>query len=178
MEREVLEKYLQDGFSLNQISKETGKSLTTIRYWSRKYNVKSIFETFRNQIKVEYGETRFCQGCKSEVKTDNFYQRRGKESSSSYCKNCTTYQTKYRMRKLKSQMIEYKGGFCVRCRYDKYQGALEFHHLDPTQKDFTPSRLKKYSFDDRIKRELDKCILVCANCHREIHYEINEKETP
>lgn len=44
-----------------------------------------------------------------------------------------------RMRKLKSQMIEYKGGCCVRCGYKKYQGALEFHHTDPKEKDFNPS---------------------------------------
>jgi hypothetical protein len=43
-------------------------------------------------------------------------------------------------------MIEYKGGCCVRCGYDKYQGALEFHHLNPKEKDFNPSRLKNYSF--------------------------------
>jgi transposase len=47
MEREVLEKYLQDGFSLNQISKETGKSLTTIRYWKDKYQLKSKYNTIR-----------------------------------------------------------------------------------------------------------------------------------
>jgi hypothetical protein len=179
MEREVLEKYLQDGFSLNQISKETGKSLTTVRYWKDKYQLKSKYKTIRFLEKNEYGETRFCQKCKSDVKTENFYQRRGKENSSPYCKPCTNEQTIERKRKLKSQMIEYKGGSCVRCGYDKYQGALEFHHLDPKEKDFNPSHLKKYSFDDRIKSELDKCILVCSNCHREIHFEMseNKKET-
>ena len=55
--------------------------------------------------------------------------------------------------------------------------TISFHHLDPNEKDFNPSNLKKYKFDDRIKNELDKCILVCANCHREIHHEIKEKET-
>ena len=73
-------------------------------------------------------------------------------------------------------MIEYKGGSCTRCGYNKYQGALDFHHLDPKEKDFNPGHLKKYKFDDKIKKELDKCILVCSNCHREIHYEIKQKE--
>jgi 5-methylcytosine-specific restriction endonuclease McrA len=75
------------------------------------------------------------------------------------------------MQNLKRQMVEYKGGECVRCGYKKYFGALEFHHLNPSEKDFNPSSLKRYKFDDRIKNELDKCILVCSNCHREIHHE-------
>jgi hypothetical protein len=53
------------------------------------------------------------------------------------------------MRKFKSQMIEYKGGFCVRCGYKKYQGALEFHHLEPNEKDFNPSHI-------HLMRELKK----------------------
>ena len=66
-------------------------------------------------------------------------------------------------------MVEYKGGSCVICGYNHYMGALEFHHLNPKEKDFNLSHMKKYTFDEKIKNELDKCILVCSNCHREIH---------
>lgn len=176
MEKEILQSYLEEGYSLNQVSKLTGKSLTSVRYWKDKYSLKSSYKTFRELEKTEYGETRYCSRCKQYVKTENFHQRRGKAHSSTYCKSCTTDQTLDRIRKLKSQMIEYKGGCCQRCGYDKYQGALEFHHSDPSEKDFNPSHLKKYAFDDRIKSELDKCVLVCANCHREIHYEMKQKE--
>jgi predicted HNH restriction endonuclease len=71
-------------------------------------------------------------------------------------------------------MVEYKGGSCVKCGYKKCIGALEFHHIDPSKKDFTLSHLKSSKFDDKIKNELDKCILVCANCHREIHEELTK----
>jgi len=178
MEKEVLEKYLQEGLSLNQVCKLTGKSLTTIRYWKDKYSLKSSHKTFKEQEKVEYGENRFCPKCKKDIDTKEFYQRRGKENSSTYCKPCTSEQTLERTRNLKSQMVEYKGGCCTRCGYKKYQGALGFHHIDPNGKDFNPSRLKNYSFNERLKNELDKCILVCSNCHREIHDEIiKQKET-
>ena len=176
MEKELLENYLNEGYSLNQISKITGKSLTSVRYWKDKHSLESLFDSIKDKQVEVYGEFRFCPRCKKDVKTEQFYKRRGKENSSVYCKNCTSDQTLERMRKLKSQMIEYKGGSCVRCGYEKYQGALEFHHLDPKEKDFNPSRLKKYAFDERVKFELDKCILVCSNCHREIHHEINQKE--
>ncbi len=169
MEKEILEKYLQEGLSLNKITEITGKSLTTIRYWKDKYCLESKYKSFMKLVKTEYGETRYCPRCKCNVKTDNFHQRRGRANSSTYCKKCTSNQTVERLRDLKSKMIEYKGGSCVKCGYDKCQGALEFHHINPSEKDFNPSHLRKYSFDERVKNELDKCILVCSNCHREIH---------
>ena len=78
-----------------------------------------------------------------------------KRDTSSYRKN------------VKKRLIEYKGGKCQICGYNKCQDALEFHHLDPSKKDYNVSGGTK-SFNT-LKSEVDKCILVCANCHREIH---------
>lgn len=58
-----------------------------------------------------------------------------------------------------------------KCGYARCINALEFHHLDPLQKDFNISNIKLTTFDKRTMEELDKCIMVCANCHREIHYQ-------
>ena len=65
--------------------------------------------------------------------------------------------------------ITHKGGKCVKCGYNKCIAALEFHHCNPAEKDFTIANVKSYSFNETIIKELDKCILVCSNCHREIH---------
>ena len=75
----------------------------------------------------------------------------------------------------KLQAIEYKGGKCEICNYNKCSKALEFHHKDHQEKDFSISQSKKYYTWEKIKKELDKCILVCANCHREIHDKINKE---
>ena len=106
---------------------------------------------------------------KENKSLSDFYNRRGKSGSSCYCKICSNDQALDRQRKFKIDCIEYKGGCCSLCGYKKYIGALEFHHKNPSEKDFTIANQKKTKFDDRIKKELDKCILVCANCHREIH---------
>jgi len=71
-------------------------------------------------------------------------------------------------RRLKLKAIEYKGGKCAECGYDKSHSALQFHHLDPAKKDFSISAVKSSSWEN-IKPELDKCILLCANCHLEEH---------
>ena len=169
MKKEELEVLINDGKSLNQISKETGKSLTTIRYWVKKYGLKSNHVQFKYLEKKPVGSERTCPKCKLILPSENFYKRRGIEHSSVYCKICTGEQTLSRMQKLKRTMVDYKGGSCVICGYNTYMGALEFHHLDPKQKDFNLAHMKKYTFDDKVKKELDKCILVCSNCHRELH---------
>lgn len=68
---------------------------------------------------------------------------------------------------IKQRLVDYKGGKCQICGYDRCINALEFHHVNPEEKDFTISGGTK-SFDT-LKPEIDKCILVCSNCHREIH---------
>ncbi len=169
MDKNTLMELLNSGESINSISKKTGKSLTTVRYWCKKFELKSKHQQFKEVGEKEYGEHRFCPSCKENCNIEDFYQRRGKQNSSTYCKKCTSIQTIKRTQNLKKLMVEYKGGQCEKCGYNTYIGALEFHHLNPKEKDFHPSQLKKYTFDDRVKKELDKCILVCANCHREIH---------
>lgn len=64
-------------------------------------------------------------------------------------------------------MVNYFGGKCTICGYNKYIGALEFHHLDSTEKDFRISG-SGLSFK-KILVEAEKCILVCSNCHKELH---------
>ena len=78
-------------------------------------------------------------------------------------------KVKNHRQKIKEKAIEYKGGCCEKCGYDKCKWAFDFHHLDSTKKDFSLSKNITLSWD-KVKKELDKCILVCANCHREIHY--------
>ncbi|HZZ98778.1 MAG TPA: HNH endonuclease signature motif containing protein [Candidatus Saccharimonadia bacterium] len=74
-----------------------------------------------------------------------------------------------RRKRLKEMAIEYKGGQCMFCGYAKYAGALDFHHLEPGKKDFGLSLNGLTRSWEKIQTELDKCVLVCSNCHREIH---------
>ncbi len=91
------------------------------------------------------------------------------------CRQCSVDAVHKRRHKLKDMAIEYKGGKCEKCGYDKCKTALDFHHLDPTEKEFTISSANR-SWES-IKEELDKCIIVCANCHREIHFELEQTKT-
>jgi hypothetical protein len=74
---------------------------------------------------------------------------------------------RYRNRQ-KQKAVEYLGGRCVKCGYNKSLAALDFHHIDPLTKEWKPTRLMSYRWEI-VKQELDKCELICANCHRELH---------
>lgn len=83
---------------------------------------------------------------------------------------------KERAIKRKLELIKAKGGECEICGYKKNIAALEFHHLDPNTKSFQlDSRNLSNTSPSKLLEEVDKCILVCANCHRELHNEhLNE----
>ena len=86
------------------------------------------------------------------------------KSNGKVCRSCQV--TSWR-RRLKLKAVEYKGGSCQCCGFNKYVVSLEFHHRDPAQKDFSIAGLTRSW--ERIRNELDKCLLVCANCHAAIH---------
>lgn len=74
-------------------------------------------------------------------------------------------KAKGRRRAEKQKMVMYKGGKCIGCSYNACIDALDFHHLDPSKKDL----LLAGKYFDRCREELDKCVLLCCRCHREVH---------
>lgn len=88
------------------------------------------------------------------------------------CKVCNTEAVTKCRNSIKIKAIEYKGGCCEKCGYNKYIGALEFHHLDPSKKDFGVSD-GNYRNWLTVKEEIDKCLLLCSNCHKETHAGVN-----
>ena len=79
-----------------------------------------------------------------------------------------------RRKMIKQMAIKYKGGKCCICGYDKCNTALDFHHRDDSSKSFGLSVRGLTRSWERTRQEIDKCVLVCANCHREIHEGITQ----
>lgn len=101
-----------------------------------------------------------------------------KVSNSNYlrCRKCGVEAVKRKRQRNKLRAIEYKGGKCCSCGYSKCAEALEFHHIDPTQKDFQISSKNHAKSWETVKLELDKCMILCANCHRELHVKLRIDE--
>jgi transposase len=104
-------------------------------------------------------------------KEDSDYFPKGKSYLHSYCKPCFSKYTMNRWLQRKREAIEYKGGCCLDCGYKGSQQVYDFHHRDPKEKEFDWRKMRMRSWDSILK-ELDKCDLVCANCHRLRHVEM------
>ena len=162
MDYNIINALAAKGLSTRKIAKELQVSASTVKYWLKKFDIKTI-------PRSEVSDCRFCPRCKIEKLKDEFYNRRNGKGNSVYCKHCSNNQTVERQKRFKQQCIDYKGGKCVSCGYKKCNNVLEFHHLDPNKKGFSIAHARLTSFNEKVKKELDNCALVCANCHREIH---------
>ncbi len=111
---------------------------------------------------------KLCTRCHYSRPLNDFYARRGKANSSVYCRKCVVDQTLERTRQMKAKAVNYKGGKCERCGYCRSHSALQFHHRDPKEKEFLIGSARWVLFE-RLIPELDKCDLLCANCHFEVH---------
>lgn len=85
------------------------------------------------------------------------------------CVKCASEAVQRRRDKVKELGVLYLGGECLICGYKKCIGALEFHHLDPNEKDFGISAKGYTRSWETVKSELKKCVVLCSNCHREVH---------
>jgi len=109
-----------------------------------------------------------CSRCEKEKDDLDFYKKGKENRTSSYCKSCFNKYCVERWIETKKKAIKYKGEKCVCCGYSKYYGSLDFHHLDPKEKDVNWDKLRLRSWE-KIKNELDKCVIFCNRCHQEIH---------
>ncbi len=105
------------------------------------------------------GSERVCKRCEKP-----YVYRRGTGATHCYCPAC---QTRNRHIQVKLRCIAYKGGKCVICGYNKCASAMEFHHIDKTTKSFTIGGNQNRSWE-YLRKELDKCVLLCANHHAEV----------
>lgn len=111
-------------------------------------------------------KTKLCPKCSQVKPLSDFYKRGGKRSDGSpYCKSCFIAYSVNRWVEKKKEAVAYKGGACEDCKgvFDYY--LYDFHHIDPNTKEYDWHKLRLYGWE-RMKKELDKCALLCCMCHR------------
>lgn len=150
---ERLPELVDQGYSQREIAELCSCSQANVRYWLKKYGLKtkgtSNFQRVKSTTRLpKRPKTWYCESCK-------------KPSVKKMCGSC---RTKLRRRRQKQRAIDYLGGKCIICGFDKHPAALTFHHRDPSTKGFEVSKYIQIAWS-RVVVELDKCDLLCANCH-------------
>lgn len=169
--KELLENLLEQGLSGNQIGKKLGYTGTGIRYYMKKWKLSSNHLSIQDKTCYRTNTHKQCPKC-SKIKELKEFVKRPNGNVYSYCKKCSNENTYSILKKHKLTLIQEFGGKCCKCGYNKNTSALEFHHTNPEHKDFNISNTKTTNIN-KLRKEVEKCILVCANCHREIHYPQN-----
>ena len=133
---------------------------------------KSIRTDALYRVKVGGCDNMVMQEPKICVKCNQLFYPKKQAKTRRYCYNCIPEESAGPIdtrRKIKQWGLDYKGKQCQCCGYNTCIEALDFHHIDESTKLFSLSDHNLKLDWPMIKEELDKCIVVCSNCHREIH---------
>lgn len=174
MDRKHLESLIEEGLGTYKIAERVGKGQTTVRYWIRKYNLEEKYKTTEGQ-KLRNNKTGagvICLRCGVSLGYENGCYRKDRNGYYSYCRDCVALKDFEKRLNFKKNAVNYRGGSCSKCGYNKNVAVLDFHHLDSSQKEIQPSRLVSKSWE-YAKKELDKCVVLCTNCHREEHHRLD-----
>jgi transposase len=159
--KEEMERLLAAGLSLREIAHRLDRSLATVRHWMGRYELKP---SPRRKRGSEEGSREMVSRCHHHGETAFVREGRGYYR----CKRCRVEATGRRRQALKRILVEEAGGKCMLCGYSRCYRALEFHHLDPTTKEFPLAHNGRTRSIAKLRAEASKCVLLCSNCHAEV----------
>jgi DNA-binding CsgD family transcriptional regulator len=162
--RETLEALVARHLTIREIAAEVGMSQGTVRYWLRRHRLRTTREARLRARREAPPAERFVGICERHGETRFVIRSDGP----SRCERCRVEAVSKRRRHVKALLVAEAGGRCALCGYDRYVGALEFHHVDPSQKSFGLGRAGVARSLDRAREEARKCVLLCSNCHAEV----------
>ena len=155
IEREPLQTLVDEGLSQQGIADRLVVAKSDVRYWLNCYGIGTRRKLVSNAP--------WCDRCNTRDAAEFQPGRRNR------CRVCHSREETERFREYKKAQQDYKGGKCQTCGH-VVRVALMFHHVDPSDKSPNWERMKNWPFSEIVKKELDKTVLVCQNCHCEIHF--------
>jgi transposase-like protein len=169
IERERLEALIKAGMTIAEIAEEVSRSKATVRHWLRRYGLRTQngVGTRRPGVAAaarDAGLLNTTMTCPRHGETEFVLEGRGHYR----CKQCRVQAVTRHRRKIKAELVKEAGGRCCICGYYRCVGALEFHHLDPSEKLHEVSRYGVTLSLAAAREEASKCVLLCSNCHAEV----------
>jgi transposase len=161
-----LAELVERGASIQEMGDEFGAGRSTIRYWLRKLGLETERSARLRETRAacEEGVRRAYFRCRKHGHTAFFARPEG----GFRCGRCSSEAVSKRRRSLKRKLVEEAGGRCALCGFDDHPAALQFHHLDPSNKSFHLSEGGLSRGIAQSRAEAEKCVLLCANCHAQV----------
>jgi hypothetical protein len=163
IEEDYLRSLVELGLSVREIAARCGLSATSVRYWLRRFALETQPARYSRRGGLKPDE--ILRECR--VHGWSAFRRVGRLGGYR-CARCSTTRIARRRRRLKEILLAEAGGACRLCGYDRYAGALQFHHLDPGRKTFQLAARGMTRSLSLLREEAKKCVLLCANCHAEV----------
>lgn len=165
IDRQLLTEIVACGLPVRDMAEVMQRSPTTIRHWLRRHGLQSepSARRARTAEAAANGEREVELRCGRHGLT-----RHARRSDGYRCLRCESERVTRWRRRVKRMLVEEAGGACVLCSYDRFPGALQFHHLDPATKSFALGLAGVTRSLERARAEARKCVLLCANCHAEV----------
>jgi len=160
MDKVILKSLVDEGLTTREIAEHQECSQTNVRYWLKKFGLR-VRRGPKGKIPKDLILPRRC-AC-GETDPTRFYGHKR-----SVCGKCQNKYNLAQRKKVREKALDHYGGRCTMCGYNVFKCALDFHHIDPESKDINFSSAWGWSWS-RLKKELDKCVLVCKNCHAAVH---------
>jgi transposase len=186
MERAWLEARLAEGRSIESIAKEVGKHPSTVGYWVKQHGLRSphadrhaakgapspevVAALVEEGLSIQQMAERLGVGATT---VRHWLRRYGlmtvrARRSAGEMRGQRVVIRECRRHGFTAWVLSGTGGRCILCGYDRYAGALQFHHLDPSTKSFALSVQGVARSLEKARAEAAKCVLICANCHAEV----------
>jgi transposase-like protein len=161
--REQLEPLVAAGVPIRKMAERLGVSYTTVRHWLRRYGLTTPrgARIASSRPAREAGLDEATVEC--PVHGPSRHVRR--QDGGLRCLACRSDAVSRRRRRVKAMLVREFGGACRLCGFDRYAGALQFHHVDPATKRFQLGGGGLTRPLAQLREEARKCVLLCANCH-------------
>lgn len=168
---------VKQGNSQQKIAKILNVTYHKVRSYCKDHNILTVRQVRWSKTKEVDGE-KICAWCDVKKKVEEFnIQVKSTGYRLTVCKKCSSENNSKNKMARKVEMVKYKGSECLNCKIkltEDNSSIFDFHHRDPKEKDIDLVKIKGRSWE-RVVVELDKCDLLCANCHRLVHAKLHKE---
>jgi transposase len=166
--RDQLAPLVEEGATLREMADRLDRSISTVRYWLARYGLKAGGGHRSHRRACRRADVAGLTQALAECDRHGTVQFVRRGDGGWTCPQCRAENVVNWRRRAKARLLREAGGRCRLCGYSRYQGALQFHHLDPSSKEFAISRRGVTRAFEELRAEARKCVLLCSNCHAEV----------